>query len=216
MAYRDISPVEADALRRWYEHGKLIGGIGSDTLEDLLDISSNYIDVVRRDFSFNAHVSILDLGSGVGIPGLPMAVLAPNWQFCLLESMTKRGSHAKHSCEELGILDRVSILIGRAEQLRADLMSQFDVVVSRCFGNPALLVELGLPFVRIGGIIVVSEPPNSDAGLRWRTDVLAKLGVKGPEFVVVRERHYAVLRKIRSLRPAGARQYSQILKNPLW
>lgn len=77
----------------------------------------------------------------------------------------------------LALDDRVSAVAARAETAgRGDLRGRFDLVVSRSFGPPAVTAECAAPLLRIGGRLIVAEPPGGNPG-RWDPDGLASLGM---------------------------------------
>lgn len=121
--------------------------------------------------------SVLDLGSGGGVPGLVLARNCPTQRFVLLDAMDRRSAFLRSSVAVLGLADRVQVRTGRAEQLarEPDLEAVFDVVVARSFGPPAVTAECGARFTRPGGVLVVSEPPTDEG--RWPADGLAELGL---------------------------------------
>lgn len=199
----------------WYQNGIVVGGVGSDTLENLIEISVNYISVIHRYFSIENDISIVDFGSGIGIPGLIMACFTPNWKYSLLDSMSRRTRVAEEAIIELALQEQVDVLLGRAEELVSPLRHSFDVVVARCFASPPLLMELCIPYVREGGLIVVSEPPSIATEVRWSASALGKLGLDYPQVFIESGRRYAafVVRRSVALKP---RSFAQIRKTPLW
>jgi 16S rRNA (guanine527-N7)-methyltransferase len=79
------------------------------------------------DFAVGQSKSVLDVGSGAGLPGLPLAIVRPDLQVILLEPLARRVDFLNETVSALGISDRVSVVRGRAE----DYKSQADVVTSR-------------------------------------------------------------------------------------
>ena len=120
----------------------------------------------------------LDLGSGGGLPGLPLILAWPDSCWILLEGGTTRASFLAEAVERLGIQDRVSVLAERAEEAgRGNLRGSMDLVVARSFGPPGVTAECGAPFLRVGGILLVAEPPGGTPR-RWDLEGLHKLGLK--------------------------------------
>ena len=119
----------------------------------------------------------LDLGSGGGVPGLVLALAWPSASAVLLDAGERRADFLREAVGRLGLGERVEVVRGRAEELgRApELRGAFDLVVARAFGPPAATAECGAPFLRVGGKLVVSEPP--EPGDRWPADGLAQLGL---------------------------------------
>lgn len=122
-----------------------------------------------------------DLGSGGGVPGLPLALARPDLRLLLLDAGASRVAFLWDAVHDLGLADRVEILGGRAEELgRGPWRGALDAVVARGFGAPGVTAECAAPLLRVGGRVVVSEPPDP-AGERWPPEGLAELGLRrGP------------------------------------
>ncbi len=119
----------------------------------------------------------LDLGSGGGLPGLPLALAWPATRWLLLEGRDVRAEFLRHTVRTLGLDRRVSVVGQRAETAgRGELRASVDVVVARSFGPPAVTAECAAPFLRRGGWLLVAEPP-SDLD-RWPDEGLAQLGMR--------------------------------------
>ena len=119
----------------------------------------------------------MDLGSGGGLPGLPLAVAFGKTEWALLEGGTTRAAFLADAVVTLGIAERVQIVAERAEVAgRTALRGTFDLVVARSFGRPAVTAECAAPFLKTGGRLVVAEPPEHDSG-RWPVDGVARLGL---------------------------------------
>jgi 16S rRNA (guanine527-N7)-methyltransferase len=143
----------------------------------------------------------LDLGSGGGIPGLVLAHRWPDREAVLLDSNERRTAFLSQVVGSQGWGDRVRVVTGRAEVVgRAEgRRGAFSLVVARSFGPPPVTAECAAPFLRRGGVLIVSEPPGSDGEAeldpdRWpeeglHTVGLARLGLRRGQF------GYAVLRQ---------------------
>ena len=99
--------------------------------------------------------TIIDVGSGAGFPGLPLAALYPEKQFLLMDSLKKRIEFAGFAAAALG-LRNVDTLHDRAEKAGHDpaLREHFDLVLCRAVGRLPLILEYCLPFIRIGGAAI--------------------------------------------------------------
>ena len=119
----------------------------------------------------------LDLGSGAGVPGLVLALQWPSSSWVLLDGSEKRTALLSEAVAHLGVVDRVSVVRGRAEDIGRNprYRGQFDLVTARSFGPPAATAECGAPFLRLGGALIVSEPPDDTA--RWPAEGVAELGL---------------------------------------
>jgi 16S rRNA (guanine527-N7)-methyltransferase len=121
----------------------------------------------------------VDLGSGAGIPGLALAGLWPESRWVLLDAALRRVQLLRDSVEALGWASRVTVVHGRAEEVAHDpsFRGVADLVTSRSFGPAAAAAECGAGFLRTGGMLAVTEPPNS-GGDRWDAEGLARLGLQ--------------------------------------
>ena len=99
-----------------------------------------------------AEKKVLDLGTGAGFPGIPLALVLPNTRIVLTDSLKKRTVFLEALCEKL-CLTNVEMIHARAEDLakNTDYREQFDYVVSRAVANLSVLAEYCLPFVKVGG-----------------------------------------------------------------
>ena len=147
------------------------GFLGPGPIRAHIDHARYFLDEINAD----AHL-VLDLGSGGGIPGLPVAVGAPRLRLVLLDSSEKRCAFLREAVVELGLTDRVRVMAGRAEEVahRPEVRGSVDVVVSRSFAAPHHTVECAMGLVRLGGRIIISEPPG---GRDWPQDQLKRIGL---------------------------------------
>jgi 16S rRNA (guanine527-N7)-methyltransferase len=121
----------------------------------------------------------VDLGSGGGVPGLVLAVALPWVHWLLVDSMQRRTTILDEAVVRLGLEDRVTVWCGRAEELGHAPEARYsaDLVVARSFGPPAVTAECAAPLLRMGGHLMVSEPPES-SGTRWPPVELGELGLE--------------------------------------
>lgn len=133
-----------------------------------------------------AGLLLLDLGSGGGLPGLVVAEELPGARVVLLDANRRRTGFLERAVASLGLDDRVTVRTGRAETIGRERAQRgaYDAVLARSFGAPATLAECAAPFLRVGGRLIVSEPPveggaPSAAGSsgRWPSAPLAELGL---------------------------------------
>ena len=92
---------------------------------------------------------VIDIGSGAGLPGIPLAIARPDLQVTLLEPLLKRSNYLAEITEKLG-LDNVTVIRDRAENLGKD--AKFDVVTSRAVAPLAKLARWSLPLCKPGGM----------------------------------------------------------------
>jgi 16S rRNA (guanine527-N7)-methyltransferase len=158
----------------------------------------------------------LDLGSGGGVPGLILALRWPATAWTLLDAGDRRARFLEEAVGELGLGERVTVLRERAERAghSGDLRAGFDLVVARAFGPPAVTAECGSPFLRPGGRLVVSEPP--EPGNRWDPDGLELLGLALGARLGTDSGSAQVLEQRRPCPDRFARRPGIPPKRPLW
>ena len=120
--------------------------------------------LVRDGVSVDGPASFVDLGSGAGLPGLVLASIWKRSRVLLLDSNKRKALFLEGVVRECGWSGRVSVEGSRAETAGREphFRAKFDLVVARGFGPPPVTAECGAPFLRCGGILVVSEPPAED------------------------------------------------------
>jgi 16S rRNA (guanine527-N7)-methyltransferase len=172
-------------------------------------------------------VSLLDLGSGGGVPGMIIAEHWPAANVAVLDSSKKRCELLTRWIEESGWASRVTVLCGRAEDLgrNPELRGTFDAVVSRSFGPPAVTAECASPFLRVDGLLVVSDPPANSpspgaAGrvpdqLRWPPTPLRQLGLD-PLREITKPFHFTILRQVEACPERYPRRSGMPAKRPLF
>ncbi len=141
-----------------------------------------------------ALVRAADLGSGGGVPALPLVLAFPGVEWMLVEASVRRAAFLRCAVERLGVEGRVAVIEDRAEAVgrSSAARGRFDLVVARSFGPPAVVAECSAPLLRVGGRAVISEPPGG-VPARWPAEGLAELGMSPDGAVCAREWSYQVL-----------------------
>lgn len=122
----------------------------------------------------HSGASVLDVGSGAGLPGLPLAIARPDLKVTLLESLLRRVNFLEVAVDELGVSDRVSVVRGRAEEHRA----RYDVVTCRAVAPLARLLAWCLPLVTPGGRLVALKGSSAGSEVEAAGPELARLRVR--------------------------------------
>jgi 16S rRNA (guanine527-N7)-methyltransferase len=152
------------------ERARRLGLIGPTPLDALIEHARG----------FAAGVAIpreaLDLGSGAGVPGLVLAFEWPESSWTLVDIGARRSDFLDQATRTLGLQDRVVVRHAAAEdEARGALRHAVDLVVARSFAPPAVTAECAAGFLRVGGQLVVSEPPDDPD--RWAPLAASDLGM---------------------------------------
>ncbi|XP_039842965.1 ribosomal RNA small subunit methyltransferase G-like isoform X2 [Panicum virgatum] len=121
-------------------------------------------------------VSLIDVGSGAGLPGLILAVVRPSWRFTLLESMKKRCTFLEHATEAMG-LSNVDVVCDRAENVgqSLDYREAYDIAAARAVAELKVL-EYCLPLVRVGGLFIAAKGHDPHEEIKNAKSAVKKLG----------------------------------------
>lgn len=117
-------------------------------------MKKHFIDSVSliKAYDVSKNVSVIDIGTGAGFPGLALKIAYPNLKVTLLDSLNKRIKFLDEVIAKLGLTD-IETIHGRAEDFAKPdkLREKYDLCVSRAVANMSTLSEFCLPFVKVGG-----------------------------------------------------------------
>lgn len=144
--------------------------IDKHIIDSLLAISSSEVKDAKK---------IIDMGTGGGFPGVPLAVAFPDKEFLLVDSLNKRIKIIEELCERIGIKN-VRAVHGRAEEMarKPEYREGFDLCVSRAVANMNTLSEYCLPFVKIGGSLIAYKGPDCESEIKEAIKAIEILGGK--------------------------------------
>ena len=127
--------------------------------------------------NIRAHGRVVDIGSGGGFPGIPMKLAFPDIHLTLLDSVAKKTAFLTHLVEALELAD-VEVYTGRAEDLalNPELRESFDIAVSRGVAAMRVLMELTLPFCRLGGFVVTFKKGDIEPEVATSLHAMEVLG----------------------------------------
>ena len=130
----------------------------------------------------NRDLSVIDIGSGAGFPGLPLKIAFPNVKLVLLEATRKKADFLTNLIQNLN-LNYVESLAGRAEEMahQSRYRQRFRIVLSRAVATLPTLAELTLPFCTIGGITVIQKKGYILSELKDSAKAIDLLGGSQPE-----------------------------------
>lgn len=122
-----------------------------------------------------AGATVADIGSGAGLPGIPLALARPDLQITLIEPLLRRTMFLEEVVEDLGLGSQVRIRRGRAEDFHGEL--RFDRVTSRAVAPLAKLARWSVPLVAPGGSVLALKGDSARNEIEASRVVLSKLGV---------------------------------------
>ena len=163
---------------------------------------------------------MVDVGTGAGFPGMPMAILEPTARLTLLDSLGKRIDFLQETAEALK-LENVTCIHARAEEFAADHRERYDYAVSRAVAALPVLSELALPLVKPGGAFLAMKSVDSDAEIDSARSAIGQLGGKIEKLLdytvpCTEVRHRVVLiRKVKPTPRQFPRAFARIKKTPL-
>jgi 16S rRNA (guanine527-N7)-methyltransferase len=188
----------AEAVRVAEGHGIALEGALADQLSAYLDLllatnaEFNLTAVTNRDDAWLKHIAdslslvpelrtfasdaqVIDVGSGGGLPGLPLSIALPDMRFTLLESTGKKAAFLQETARKLKLAN-VRVVTERAETFgQGKGRESFDVATSRAVSRLPVLLELTLPLVRVGGASLAIKGEQAEAEVAESAHALSVL-----------------------------------------
>jgi 16S rRNA (guanine527-N7)-methyltransferase len=179
-------------VERWLE--QLLSRPGLTSIRDPVEARKVHVDDALAAADLLGAGPVVDVGSGGGSPGIPLAAARPDLEFHLLESTRKKCSFLREFASDF---PNVEVVCARAEEHAAGSGRDFyGTAVARALAPPPVAAEWCLPLVAVGGTAILFVGPTADAGAVARA--AAKLGSEEPRKIG----GFIVLSKI-SPTPAG-------------
>lgn len=145
-----------ELICKWNPKVRLVGNVDPrrvaiELFGDCL-VANKFIDSILSERSSEGPLSIIDIGAGGGLPGIPIKILRPEWKLTLIDVNAKKISFAKTLAREVNLVN-TTIVRGRAESLahNEDMREQYDLAFCRAVAAGPIVCELSAPFLKIGG-----------------------------------------------------------------
>lgn len=170
-----VSPVPRsdDALHAALAASQRSGFLGARPIDQVIEHAREFVRALEGMSGAGDVPQVLDLGAGGGVPGLVVANDRPDIMITLLDRRAKRTDFLVRVVSRLGWTDRVTVVCCDVDAFTPP--QPFDAVVARGFGPPDRTLTVATRLARIGGRLVISEPPDAD---RWSSSLLDQLGVE--------------------------------------
>lgn len=131
---------------------------------------------IVKEINLSKELSLCDVGSGAGFPGIVLKIAFPNLKITLIDSLLKRVNYLNEIIRELGLTEIEAIHV-RAEEYAKKHREEFDIVTARAVANLKLLAELCIPMVKEEGYFIAMKGNAKDEIIESR-EMITKLGGK--------------------------------------
>lgn len=181
-------------LRNWNERINLTSLKDSEEI-----IVTHFLDSlsVSKGIEENRLIRVIDIGTGAGFPGIPVKILKPEIFLSLLDSSRKRIEFLKYLSKSLKLKD-LEIIWGRAEDYgrKKGYRGSYNIVLARALAKLNVLVELGIPLLKIKGLFIAQKSQNLKEELEDARRAIEILGGELKEIISVKSPFSRKLRKL--------------------
>jgi 16S rRNA (guanine527-N7)-methyltransferase len=218
---RALTAKDGEVLEQAYADAVRLGFLGPREQERLWDRHLNdalALAAIRRP---EPEERWIDLGSGAGLPGLPLAVAYRATSFTLIDAQRRRLDWVAATAAKLS-LTNLTVVHARLEDYgQGPARQSFDVATARALGPLPVVAELGLPLLRLGGQVLIPRGRPSDDELKQAATACAQLGgrieqvVPNPASPIDRVGFVVIMAKIAATSPRFPRRSGVPARTPL-
>lgn len=169
----------------------------------------------------NEKINVIDIGTGAGLPGIPIKIANESNNVTLLDSLNKRVVFLDNVINELKLKDIVAVHARAEEYIKKEKREIYDIAVSRAVANMSTLLEYLLPYIKINGICICMKGPNIEEELENSKKALNILGgkiIKIDSFNLPdgSKRNIIIVKKIKNTPIKYPRKNNKPLKEPIF
>ncbi|MDY3868523.1 MAG: 16S rRNA (guanine(527)-N(7))-methyltransferase RsmG [Pyramidobacter sp.] len=216
-----LAPDTEQQLRRYgallcsvNERVRLVGPRDEATLWD-----EHIADCLHLRAVMPENGSVIDVGTGGGLPGVVLALCRPDLQFTLLDSLSRKTNALREIVRELG-MNNAEVVCARSEDMAQTARETFTLAVCRAVSECGIIAEYLSPLVVPGGGIAAMKGPSAEEELAPLTGMWDRLGLSEPEIVYYdmpdHKRHVILWKKIAPCPPSFPRRPGRAEKKPWW
>lgn len=180
----------------------------------------HFLDSVLPYKVFPQNATVVDVGSGAGFPALPLKIIRPDLQICMVDSLNKRINFLNGVISELK-LDGATAIHSRAEDFAKENREKFDVAVARAVAGLDTLVEYLLPLIKVGGIAVIYKSAKLQDEIDNARKAISVLGGeidRIEKFLIEEEnleRNILIVKKVKNTPPKYPRAQNKPKLSPI-
>ena len=218
----EISEGMAESMERYWTYLKEVNESMNLTRveSDEEAVSRHFVDsLIPLKFDIiPAGAGMMDLGSGAGFPGMPLAIARPDVHVTLIDSLGKRVNFLKEAANRAGV--NIDAVHARAEEAaKGDMREKFDIVTARAVARLNVLCELALPFVKVGGRLIAYKGPAAQEELSEAANAMKRLGGGEarliPAGIPGRDEYLVVVKKVSATPKSFPRKPGEAARKPL-
>ena len=170
-------PAKFAALEPVLRAAQKIGALSDTPIEQIISHALWFAQAIP-----DSAKRVIDLGSGAGVPGLIIAFERPELELVLVDRRSGRTDSLTRSVLALNLAGRVRVKCSEIADLARDskFSKNFDAAISRGLGPPLETLRLSRDLVKVGGVVIISEPPPT-AQSRWNPNQISMLDLEGPD-----------------------------------
>lgn len=192
--------------------------------DDMEIIKKHFIDSISivKSGLLRDNMSLIDVGTGAGFPGIPIKIIMPGIRVVLLDSLNKRITFLNEVIKELK-LSNIETIHGRAEELGKNkkYREKFDISTARAVANFSVLSEYCIPYVKVNGYFIAMKGPSIDEEFESGKNAIGVLGGKFVEIIKAEipgenfNHNIVIVEKVRRTDEKYPRKFVQIEKKPI-